>query len=98
MKRVKIVVIALFVVFVVLKIMDIVLTDYALSIGSIELNPLGFNIYTLSLNIMLILVLGFLILISNDIVILKALLAGVLFLTGFFVFVISHNIGELITF
>lgn len=80
----------------VLKIIDVLLTIYGLSLGGIELNPFGFNVFSLSYNFGFMVFLGAIIFINKDVLISKAVFWGLIVTIGFHIFVISHNILEVI--
>lgn len=88
--------ISLFIGFIALRIADIVITNYALSLGAIELNPFGFNPFSLYLSVSFMICIGLLIVLSRDKMINGAISIGLIILIGFYSFVVSHNILEVI--
>lgn len=94
MNKPRIIAIFLFGGIVVLKIFDGLLTSYGLSIGGIELNPMGFNALSITFNVIMILALGGCVVLIKDKTVsyFSAGYMGILFI--FYSFVVSHNVLE----
>lgn len=97
-RKIKLIVIIFYAFLIVLKLLDFTLTSYALSNGGIELNPLGFNLFTVLFSVILLVVFGLFILIFNDKYLLKVVLFSVVSLVIFYNVIIIHNIKEVINY
>jgi len=95
----KKIVIVLFVLLVALKLADVFITAYALSFGAVELNPLGFNSFSLTLNALFmssLIIIAFVV--RNDLMLTKGIIAGFTTLIGIYTYVVSHNVIEVVNF
>ena len=74
--------------------MDVLITYYGLSLGGIELSPLGFNVISLTFNAFLIAFLGVMIYINNDIFIDSIIFIGVFIWISILVVANINNLFE----
>lgn len=98
MRRLKVFVFVVYLLLLVLKLIDVSLTFYAINYrNAIELNPFGFNVISIVWNAILMIVWGFIIFIIKDKLVLNWILLLLIGSVGFYIFVNTHNYLQLVT-
>lgn len=81
----------LFIILIILKVIDVMITFYGLSLGFVELSPLGFNAYSIAFNGILIFAFGCFVYLNKDKVIEKFAFVGLILFNGILLYAFIHN-------
>ena len=83
---------------IVLKIIDIWITYYGLSLGGIELSLLGFNTFSMTFNVVIIIVFGLMIYFNSDNFISLVILFGLLICNLILVIAFINNLNGVVNY